>query len=130
MNIDEVIILDNNKQQLLWLLQDTTPMDYYCDDCDKSKTFMQNSLKSVATTSKYNGLESLNMFKLTMEEDKIKYSDNLYSSTTSNELYLFSDINLYIFIYNIEKRLYMNILFIDNCKLEKKYICKNKLNII
>lgn len=97
LNIDEVIILDNNKQQLLWLLQDTTPMDYYCDDCDKSKTFMQNSSKSVATTSKYNGLESLNMFKLTMEEDKIKYSDNLYSSTTSNELYLFSDMNLYIF---------------------------------
>ena len=97
LNIDEVIILDNNKQQLLWLLQDTTPMDYYCDDCDKSKTFMQNSLKSVATTSKYNGLESLNMFKLTMEEDKIKYSDSSYSSTTSNELYLFSNMNLYIF---------------------------------
>lgn len=97
LNIDEVIILDNNKQQLLWLLQDTTPMDYYCDDCDKSKTFMQNRLKSVATTSKYNGLESLNMFKLTMEEDKIKYSDSLYSSTTSNELYLFSNMNLYIF---------------------------------
>lgn len=97
LNIDEVIILDNNKQQLLWLLQDTTPMDYYCDDCDKSKTFMQNSLKSVATTSKYNELESLNMFKLTMEEDKIKYSDSLYSSTTSNELYLFSNMNLYIF---------------------------------
>lgn len=56
LNIDEVIILDNNKQQLLWLLQDTTPMDYYCDVCDKSKTFMQNSLKSVATASKYNGL--------------------------------------------------------------------------
>lgn len=97
LNIDEVIILDNNKQQLLWLLQDTTPMDYYCDVCDKSKTFMQNSLKSVATASKYNGLESLNMFKLTMEEDKIKYSDSAYFSTTSNELYLFSDMNLYIF---------------------------------
>lgn len=72
-------------------------MDYYCDVCDKSKTFMQNSLKSVATASKYNGLESLNMFKLTMEEDKIKYSDSAYFSTTSNELYLFSDMNLYIF---------------------------------
>ncbi len=53
-----------------------------------SKTFMQNNLKSVAITSKYNGLESLNMFKLTMEEDKIKYFDSSYSSTSSNELYL------------------------------------------
>ena len=49
---------------------------------------MQNNLKSVAITSKYNGLESLNMFKLTMEEDKIKYFDSSYSSTSSNELYL------------------------------------------
>lgn len=53
-----------------------------------SKTFMQNNLKLVAITSKYNGLESLNMFKLTMEEDEIKYFDSSYSSTSSNELYL------------------------------------------
>ena len=97
LNIDDSIILDNNKEQLLWLLKDTTPMDYYCDVCDKSKTFMQNSQKAVATTSKYNGLESLNLFNLKIEEGKIKYSDNSFSSTTFNELYLFSDMNLYIF---------------------------------
>lgn len=95
-NIDESIELTNIKEQLLWLLQDNTPMDYYCDSCDKSKTFIQNNSKAVATTSKYNGLESLNLYKLTMEEDKIKYSDNSYSNVSS-ELYLFSNMNLYIF---------------------------------
>ena len=53
-NIDESIELTNIKEQLLWLLQDNTPMDYYCDSCDKSKTFIQNNSKAVATTSKYN----------------------------------------------------------------------------
>lgn len=95
LNIDGNVILENNKEQLLWFLLDTTPMDFYCDNCDKSKTFMQNSLKPVATTFKFNGLESLNLFNLKMEKEKITYCESSYSSAT--ELYLFSDMNMYIF---------------------------------
>lgn len=92
LDIDESIeIKENNAETIFNFIIDRSAYDYYCNNCNKVKTFIQSQKQSVIVDGTFNNNDAINMYNPKLNDKVITYEKSDYSSLSNNS----SSINIY-----------------------------------
>ena len=88
---ESITISENNIETIFNFIIDRSAYDYYCNSCNKIKTYIQNQKQSVIIDCTFNSNEAINMYNPKLNDKVINYEKSEYSAFSNNS----SSITIY-----------------------------------
>lgn len=81
---ESIEIKENIIETIFEFITDRSAYDYYCNKCNKIKTYVQNQNQSVIINSTFNDNQAINMYRPKLENSVITYDKSDYSAFNNN----------------------------------------------
>ncbi len=81
----ETVIIDENVVEILYeFIKDRSAYDYYCNKCNKIKTYVQKEKQAVLVDSSFYNYQAINMYWPKLENTVISYNKSEYSTLAND----------------------------------------------
>ena len=108
-------------QTVFSFITDRSAYDYYCNTCDKLKTYIQCQKKSIIVNVTFDSYESINMYNPKLNDKVIDYSKSEYSTfSTESKINIYEGNSKFFIFKNFQcptcdERLIMIFLYENDC---------------
>lgn len=86
-----------SKQQIIDFIKDRTSIDYYCKECEKTKTFVQNKDYYTLIVNNDSDFSVYKAYDLIIENEELKYKKESYSSSLPEKVWIYNYSNYFVF---------------------------------